>query len=165
MILYLCMTVIVIGNSQNCQKSGSCLLSLTLPSNLMQQGHSAVNQPECCRCPDKVFFPIFTIMHRVTMPGVQRPCHWQVFDWLSPVQGYLSDGDILSGSSEHDIELNLTRLMTEIDRIIQAMHTADTRALNDETEVPLESPMPDTEQTLAYGKPVITGGLTMEPAF
>ncbi|VAV85474.1 hypothetical protein MNBD_DELTA01-1161 [hydrothermal vent metagenome] len=52
------------------------------------------------------------------IPLIVRPCPWELFDWLSPIQGYLDDSVILSGCNEHEMEKILTKFSREVNRII-----------------------------------------------
>jgi hypothetical protein len=52
------------------------------------------------------------------IPLIVRPCPWELFDWLSPIQGYLDDSVILSGCNEHELESLLTKFSREVNRII-----------------------------------------------
>ena len=40
-------------------------------------------------------------------PVVIRPCPWEVFDWLSPIQGLGADEATLSGLTPHQVDVTL----------------------------------------------------------
>ena len=53
------------------------------------------------------------------IPILVRPCPWEMFDWLNPIQGYLDEEGTLSGCTEHQIETILKGIVTDVVRIIE----------------------------------------------
>ncbi len=90
----------------------------------------------------------------VMIPLIIRPCPWEVFDWLKPIQGYLEDDVILSGCDVHGIELTLTKLVREIDRII-----ADSKSASEEEEEAIVG-SEKVEKTVEIGEVEPTGYYT-----
>lgn len=54
----------------------------------------------------------------IIIPFVIRPCPWEFFDWIRSTQGYVDNSKALSGQSDHDAELILTKLVREIGRMV-----------------------------------------------
>jgi len=81
----------------------------------------------------------------VLIPLLLRPCPWQFFDWLSPIQGYLQEDKILSGCNSHETESILNNLVQEIDRIISDMQTSpEEDAISESLSAAIISQIKDT---------------------
>ena len=98
----------------------------------------------------------------IMIPLIVRPSPWEVFDWLSPIQGYLQDEMILSGCTTHQIESTLKKLVLEIDRIVTDMKN-DVDAEEEPSTSPVAIP-PDLSEEMpveerGYDLPQIKGAL------
>ncbi len=58
------------------------------------------------------------------IPLIVKPCVWQRISWLKGIQVHPKDGRPLSGGSDHEIEEDLTDLVTEVDDFLKASRKA-----------------------------------------
>jgi hypothetical protein len=78
------------------------------------------------------------------VPVIIRPCPWEIFDWISPYQGYLEDENILSGSNDFKLEMTLTELVREIERLVS----------NEAVAEEIEEPAPPTIEIAKSPEPM-----------
>lgn len=86
------------------------------------------------------------------IPLLVRPCPWEIFDWLNPIQGYLDEELAFSGCTEHQIEVILKRLATEIARIVDNMSVTKEAEVEEEAIAEAEE-----EETVVSGEPETPG--------
>lgn len=51
-------------------------------------------------------------------PILVRPCAWQAVTWLKDMQIRPLDGEALSGGTDHDVDMNLTKMILEIAELL-----------------------------------------------